>query len=188
MNTTRYVSKFIVTLAGISARIVTIGLIQSGCAQDKAPNTQERIGVYDSRAIAVAFAGSPMHEKQIRQLRSEHEKAKEAGALDKVARLEAQGKAWQEKAHKQAFSTEPVDDLLVHITNALPEIQKAAGITTIISKWDKAGLKEHSKAERVDVTLELVDAFQPSERQREYAIEIQKHEPISIEKIEKFRD
>jgi hypothetical protein len=180
---TKYFNRFIATLVGLSTPIVMLGLAQPSFAQDNAAKTRERIGVYDSRSIAIAFARSPAHEKELQQLMTEHRKAKEAGDLDKVANLEAEGKAWQEKAHKQAFSTEPVDDLLLHITNALPEIQKAAGVTVLISKWDEAALKKHARADKVDVTLQLVDAFQPNERQRKHAIEIQARKPISLERI-----
>jgi hypothetical protein len=180
MKTTQYVGRFLAALVGISASIVAIGLTHTSFAQDKAPKT-ERIGVYDSRAIAMAFYGSPSHMQQLRQLKAEHQKAKEAGDLGKVAQLEAEGKAQQEKAHQQGFSTAPVDELLLHITNALPEIQKAAGVTVLISKWDEAGLKKHAGAERVDVTMKLVDAFQPNERQRKFAIEVQNRKPLSLE-------
>ena len=181
MNTTKYVGRFLATLVGISASIITIGLTHTSFAQDKAPGTQERIGVYDSRSVAVAFYGSPAHMKQLKEMKTEHDKAKEAGDLGKVAQLEAEGKAQQEKAHQQAFSTAPVDDLLLQITDALPEIRKTAGVTALISKWDEAGLKNHPGAERVDVTIKLVDAFHPNERQRKSAIEIQKQKPVSLE-------
>lgn len=175
MNTTQYVGRILATLVVIPASFIT------SFAQDKAPNTKERIGVYDSRAIAVAFAGSQAHVEQIRQLKAEHQKAKEAGDLEKVAKLEAEGEAQQAKMHQQGFSTAPVDELLLHITNALPEIQKAAGVTALISKWDEAGLKNHPGAEKVDVTMKLVEAFHPNERQRKFAIDIQKTKPVSLE-------
>src|SRR5215469_3346113 len=91
------------------------------------------------------------------------------------------GKGQLVKAKKQGFSTAPVDELLLHITNALAEIQKTAGVTSFISKWDEAGLKKHAGAERVDVTMKLVDAFQPNERQRKFAIEVQNRKPLSLE-------
>jgi hypothetical protein len=105
-----------------------------------------------------------------------------------VARLEAEGKAQQEMAHKQAFSTAPVDDILAHITNSLPEIRKTAGVTAIVSKWDQTQLKRHPGAVTVDVTMKLVDAFQPKERQRKSAIEIQKHKPIPLEQAAHIND
>ena len=173
---------------GVSMLIVMTGLGHLALAQDKDLKNREQIGVYDSRAIAVAFAGSAVHEKQLQQLLSEHKKAKESGDYEKVAKLEAEGKARQQKAHQQAFSTASVDDLLIHIKPALPEIQKAAGVTKIISKWNEAELRKHSQARKVDVTMKLVDAFQPSERQRRSAIDIQKHKPISIRQAERIKD
>lgn len=110
---------------------------------------------------------------------SEHQKAKAAGDSTKAAKLEAEGRALQAKAHQQGFGTAPVDDLLLNITNALPQIKKDAGVTVIISKWDEAALKQHPGAEKVDVTMKLVDAFQPNERQRKFAIDIQKRKPLT---------
>ena len=188
MKTTHPLTRFTPPLAIISALIVAIGLTQPSLAQDAAAKTRVRIGVYDSRSIAVAFSGSPVHEKQLQQLMAEHKKAKEAGEVDKVARLEAEGKARQARAHQQAFSTAPVDDLLLYITNALPEIRKSAGVTMILSKWDQAGLQQHAGAETVDVTMQLVDAFQPTQRQRKSAVEIQKHKPIPLEQAGRIKD
>jgi hypothetical protein len=88
----------------------------------------------------------------------------------------------------QAFSTAPVDDILAHITSALPEIQRTARVTAIVSKWDEAALRKHPGAERVDVTMLLVDAFQPNERQRKSAIQIQKQKPISLERATHIKD
>lgn len=160
--------------------------IHTGLAQS--PKAKERIGVYDSRALAVAYAGSAVQQKELKALHTAHQKAKEAGNQKEVARLEAEGKAMQQKAHQQAFSTAPVDDLLAHLGNALPRLQTEAGVTALISKWDEAEMKKHPGAESVDVTMALVDAFHPSPRQRQSALEIQKRQPISLKKAGKLKD
>lgn len=143
----------------------------------------ERIGVYDSRAIAVAFAGSPAHQKQLQLLKAEHKKAKEMGDQAKVAQLEAEGKAMQDKAHKQAFSTMPVDDILEHITSQVSQVMQSQRLSAIVSKWQAEELKKYSGAEQVDVTMFLVDVLSPTDRQRNYAIEIQKHKPVPLEEL-----
>ncbi len=171
-------------LTGVWALMVAAGQTRA----QEAGKTRERIGIYDSRAIAVAFAGSATHEQELRQLKAEHKKAREAGDLEKASKLEAEGRARQAKAHLQGFSTAPVDDILAHITHRLPEIRKAAGVSEFVSKWDEAGLKRHSGAETVDVTMVLVDAFQPDKKQRNHAVEIQKHKPIPLEKAARIRD
>ena len=83
------------------------------------------------------------------------------------------GRALQQSAHRQAFSTAPVDDLLEQIAEALPAIRRDAGVTALVSIWDAAGLARHAGAERVDVTAALVDAFQPTARQTNWLIALQ---------------
>lgn len=143
----------------------------------------ERIGTYDSRAIAVAYAGSPVQQKLMAPLRAAHQAAKQAGDRAEVEKLEARGRALQQSAHRQAFSTAPVDDLLEQIAEALPAIRRDAGVTALVSIWDAAGLARHAGAERVDVTDALVDAFQPTARQRKTVEEIRKQKPLPLDKV-----
>jgi hypothetical protein len=81
-----------------------------------------------------------------------------------------------------------VDDLLAHLTNALPAVLNDAGVTLIISKWNEPALQKYPNSEKVDVTLKLIDAFEPNARQRKSAIEIQKHQPIPLEQAETLQD
>ena len=156
------------------------------------PAAKVRVGIYDSRAIAVAFGGSEAFQastgKQLAALRAEYNEAKAAGNQKRVAELEAQGKAQQVLLHKQGFRTAPVDDILDHIKDKIPGIAKAAGVGPIVSKWDKDALAKYKSAELVDVTMPLVNAFHPIERQLKFAIEIQKQPPISLEEAEKLAD
>lgn len=151
-----------------------------------------RVGVYDSRAIVIAFVDSPAYKasdgKKLAEMRAEHDKAKAEGNEKRVAELEAWGKAQQVLLHKQGFSTAPVDDILKHIKDQLPEIAKAAGVGPIVSKWDKAAIAKYKSAELVDVTMAMVKAFQPTVGQLKAATEVQKQEPISLEQAEKIDD
>jgi len=151
-----------------------------------------RIGVYDSRAIAVAFGRSEAWQatagKQQAAMRAEYDAAKAAGNQKRVAELEAQGKTQQTLLHKQGFSTAPVDDILKNIQDKIPEIAKAAGVSAVVSKWDKEALARYQSAELVDVTMPLVNAFHPIERQLKFAIDIQKQAPISLEEAEKMEN
>ena len=161
-------------------------------AQTNGISSHERVGIYDSRAVAVAFAGSPAYKKSVEPLLAESKRAKkqaeEIHDSQTVAKLDSEMKARRVNQHKQAFSTAPVDDILVHITNALPEIQRSAGVSVLVSKWNDIELKKHSGANMVDVTMKLVDAFQPDEGQRKSAVEIQKHQPIPLEQASKIKD
>jgi hypothetical protein len=163
-----------------SALTIATALAQPSPVQPPGEKARERIGIYDSRSIAVAYVGSAFQEKKMKELKNQFEKAKEAGDAKEVSRLKAEGRAWQAQLHRQGFSTAPVDDLLIHIAGDLPRIREAAGVTRLLSKWDKVELAKHSKAERIDVTMQLVEAFRPTEKQRQHAIEIQKRKPVKL--------
>lgn len=177
---------FVFWLTLSSMLIATFVVPFSAQATEPSPpqnKAKDRIGTYDSRAIAVAFAGSAAQRKMMEPLKVAHKKAKLAGDHVEVRRLEAEGKALQDKAHRQAFSTAPVDDLLEFIADALPEIRRAAGVTTLISMWDEKMLARYPGAEKTDVTDSLVDAFQPLERQRKTIAEIRKQKPLALDKM-----
>jgi hypothetical protein len=165
------------TLAVALAAIATSALAQPIPART---NVTERIGIYDSRAVAIAYAGSSFQKAKMNELVSRQQKAKAAGDKREVASIEAEGRAWQAQLHRQGFGTAPVDDLLAHVSSELPKIQADAGVTQLLSKWNQPELKKHAHAGQVDVTMKLVDAFQPSERQRRSAIEIQTKKPAKL--------
>lgn len=162
--------------------IIAVGVIPRTVAGEKGAGAEDRIGIYDSRAIAVAFVGSEVYKetagKVLEERMAARKKAKENGDQERVDELEKWGKAQQARLHKQAFSGAPVDDILAHIPKKVAVIKKGAKVTAIISKWDKKALAEHEGAERLDVTLKLVDAFKPTAKQRKSAVEIQKSEPV----------
>jgi len=175
VNTHDY-RKFIATGAVFATAIIAI----ASAAHDRDKTMHERIGVYDSRAVAVAYAGSTWQVNRMKDLTAQLKTARAAGDTNSVSRLETEGQVWQSKLHQQGFGTAPVEDLLAHIAGDLPAIREAAGVTSLISKWNKAELAEHPRAERIDVTMPLVDAFHPNETQRQRAIEIQKMKPAKI--------
>jgi hypothetical protein len=183
-----------IKLAWAAGMILALNLIGAAAlrgADAPAPTnaTPQRIGIYDSRAIAVAFAGSAsFNQEWMKPIKAEHDRAKAAGDTNRMKQIEADMRARQTLAHKQAFSTALVDEYLKYIEKEMPAIKQKAGVSDIVSKWDGEALKKHSSAEKVDVTMLLVDAFQPNERQRRSAIEIQKHKPITIEEAEKIKD
>ena len=161
-----------------NATTLAVGI--AAIAVSAAENSTERIGTYDSRAIAVAYAGSPFQKAKMNDLVSRRQRATKADDKKEVAQLEAEGRAWQAQLHRQGFGTAPVDDLLAHIANEVPRIQQDAGVTHLISKWNKSALRNHPEAAQVDVTMTLVDAFHPSELQRKRAIEIQTKPPVKL--------
>ena len=160
----------------------------AGTAESSTDEKPLRIGVYDSRAIAVAWAGTSAFTEWMGALEVEYNQAKKANDQARIAELEAEADARQRKMHTQAFSTAPVDMIIEFIDDELPAIQRKAGVSMLVSKWDQETLSKYPSAEQVDVTMMLVDAFHPSEKQREFAIDVQKRAPISLEEAEKIQD
>lgn len=149
-------------------------------------SNKTRIGVYDSRSIAVAFVGSEAFNARHKNLKAKHEVAKSANNKKLIAELEAKGKAWQKQVHNQGFGTASVSNILEYIKNKLPKIIEKADVEIIVSKWDKTTLSKYKSVEQIDVTMLLIDALKPNAKQRKSAIEIQKHKPVPMKKLEKM--
>lgn len=156
-------------------------------AADDHTNAPPAIGIYDSRAIAYAHFWSPENQRALQQEMSAARAAKQAGDTNKLEALAAKLRAKQDQAHRQVFSTAPVDDALAAIKDRLPEFQKKAGVAALVSKWDEATLKKYQDAKTIDVTDQLVREFiQPTDQQLKTISSIEKSEPLSLEKCEEL--
>ena len=60
-----------------------------------------------------------------------------------------------------------------------------ARVDRIVSKWDEEAIAALGSAERVDVTMELVQAMETDERQLKAVRQIGKQPPIPLEELEK---
>lgn len=152
----------------------------SGC-NGTTPTTssavKERIGIYDSRAIALAYTGTEWFKTSVERAHADEAKAKAEKDEKLMAEVTKQGVRF----HQQGFSTAPVDDLLAHIKDKLPSVTQAAGVCELVSKWDKEALAKHQNAEQVDVTEALVNAMTTDPALRKTALEMMKSKPISME-------
>ena len=158
----------------------------TGCTDCKyVDNTQKtRVGIYDSRAVAIAYAHSDWNEKRLESKVEEMEQAKAAGDKKKIKELDEWGKAQQAKLHRQGFGTAPVDDILEHIKEELAQIAKDANVIAFVSKWDKKTLKRYKSAELVDVTDLIVAQFNPNERTLKTIEQLKDKKPIPLWQLE----
>jgi len=124
----------------------------------------------------------------MKPLYDDHAEATAAGDEKRIRELRAEGEARQRQLHMQGFSTAPVDNVLETIRDRLPAIRQRAGVEALVSKWDRDALARYPGAEQVEVTMALVDALQPDPRQRQSAIEVQKHAPIPLEEARNIKD
>ena len=170
----------LIVLAGLAV-YTTVGAVRAEQPEEKTSGSKVRVGTFDSRAVAVAYARSETFSRYIKGLRAEYEKAKAAGDSTRVSELEAEGPAQQELIHKQGFSTWPVDNILEQIKGKIPEIAKQAEIDVIVSKWDI--VYQGSGVESIDVTDLMVKPFDPDEETLKMLKELQKQDPVPLEEL-----
>jgi len=141
-----------------------------------------RVGVYDSRVVAYAWFTSGAHMAQLQSQVATAKAEKQAGDTAKLTEDSAALRALQDQMHREVFSTAPCDEALAAIRERLPEIERAAGVTNLISKWDEPALNQHPGAAQVDVTDRLVEAFfKPTEKQSKMIESIKIAKPLPLE-------
>ncbi len=171
-------------LAGCVA--VLGGMVAVGQVRNASEGIQQtkkmRIGVYDNRAIAIAWAPSK-YNTGIQKM-EEMKKARADGDAKKVEELEAWGKKHQRQLHRQGFGRVPVDDLLVPIKDQLPEVAKKNDVVAIVWQCDFTA----DNIEIVDVTRDIVMLYAPNERTLKWIDDLKKNPPMDLDDIEKHQD
>ncbi len=137
-----------------------------------------RVGTFDSRAIAVAYANSEMGGQNLRSVREKYNKAKEEGDEELIKELEAWGPALQQVLHQQGFSVACVTEYLEKVEADLPKVAQEAGVDIIVSKWEV--VYKNPPIEIVDVTSHLVKLFNPNERGLKSIEGLLKQDPIPL--------
>ena len=143
-----------------------------------------RVGVYDSRGIAIAYVNSEHFGKIMKEKQAALEQAKKDGDAEKIKEIEAWGPAQQAKAHQQGFGMAPVHECFEPIKDKIAEVAKETGVDIIVSKWETDYLSPD--AEVVDVTMELAKLFNPREKAYQWIEQMKNEKPISAEEIQRF--
>jgi hypothetical protein len=173
----------------LQAICLGVAVTVAGAAADESANTTdkktERIGIYDSRAVAFAEFWTAAHQKQLSAMVADAKSAKSAGDAKKADELAEKCRQEQKKLHRQVFSTAPIDEVMLSINDRLPEIQKKAGVSELISKWDAENMKKHEAAEKIDLTDQLIAEFKPNEKQLKMIESIKKAKPVTLEQADK---
>jgi hypothetical protein len=177
--------KRIVMAVLLTAAFGITGLVRDhgAHAETTKASSPVRLGVFDSRAVAIAYYRSDAHMEYIKNLKAEYAAATEAGDDARAEELSHEGESSQALAHKQGFGSWPVDDLLDRIADDLPAIARNAGVDVIVSKWDI--VHADPSLEFVDVTLAMVQPFHPDEAVLKLIRdELPKVDPVPIAELE----
>ena len=176
------------TLVGILLVVLlaSLGLMAQNQQKEKDTKSILRVGVYDSRAVAIAYAGSKQCDDLLKQKMAERDQAQAAGDQATVDKLKAWGKAQQERLHQQGFGTAPVTDLLALIKDQIPQIATEAGVDLIVSKWQVDYVCPG--ADLVDMTSKIIAPFKPTQRALNWIEQLKDKAPLSREEIERHAD
>lgn len=137
-----------------------------------------RIGVYDSRAIAIAFANSPAGAKYVAQLqeRDKNAKASKNDSLHQAIVKEAL--AHQTLNHLRAFSYGSVAEILAGYKNEMDALAKKHNVVTIVPKFEL--LCCQNDIEVIDITEDLAKVFNPTEQGLKWVAGIKGVKPLPM--------
>ena len=164
-------------MAAMLAAVVSCGG-PLAAAQDAKPL---RIGVFDSRAVALAYGNSDEFRRIVHGMRADYDTAKAAKDDSRAQELETEGQWSQVRLHQQTFSTAPVGGILAKVRDKLPAIAAQAGVSLIVSKWEVQF--QTTAVETVDVTQPIVKLFNPSDRVLAWIAQMKTQDPIPFEKL-----
>jgi len=162
--------------------IVVIILLIPFIAYSQKTTEKYRIGTFDSRCIAIAYAKSDFLKNKDSDLRKEAEKAKAEGNETRVNELDKIGQHLQFILEQQVFSTGSVINIIEKIKDKIPAIAEKNNVKLILSKWE---LFYHDDSlEIVDVTDQILNIFNLDEQSRRNIVEsMKKTEPVPMEQI-----
>lgn len=170
-----------ITVALGAALVATLTGLASLEAQRPAAtpgSARTRIGVFDSRMVALAYYNSEPQRAAVQQMTADLRAAKAAGDEAKIKDLQFQGPALQNLMHYQVFSTASIPNVMEKLAPTLPQVTERAGVVLIVSKWEVS--YQRDDVERVDVTDELVRQFNPNEKVQKWIAEGAKKDPVPL--------
>lgn len=167
--------RYTLILAAAALAALLLWTVAAGEPAEKtAAPAKIRIGTYDNRSIAVAYAASKWNP--VREKMAEYAAAKKAGDAAKQKELETWGETTQRVLHFQGFGRVPVGDLLKPVEKEVAKLAADKQLAAIAMQYDFTA----ANVEVVDVTDDLVQLFAPTAKTVEMARQVRKVEPVSL--------
>ncbi|MDP3150869.1 MAG: hypothetical protein Q8N83_17255 [Ignavibacteria bacterium] len=157
--------------------VLLLGFFFSSGIQTNA-QTKLRIGVFDSRAVAVAFYNSKFSTNQqiFASLGTRMKEAKEKDDKDAIAKIEREASLRQVMMHEQGFGRGSINNVTGAIKDKLAQLAKSENLSVIVSKWEL--VFSSADVVSIDVTEKIVDFFEPNEKIKSMMKEIMESEPL----------
>jgi len=125
-------------------------------------SAQPRVGVFDSRAVALARFHCPDIENPAKELHREMKIAQENGDEETIAKLKRLGPLHQAHLHDLVFGSGSVNAYFEELQNSFTAIAEEENLDLIVSKWETAYLGED--VIQVDITEKLLEFYHPDEK------------------------
>lgn len=135
-----------------------------------------RVGVYDSRMVAVWYFNSSDYRESIKSMMSEMKSAKESNNIDKQNELNGRGELMQRVAHDKGFGTGSVAEILSSKKDIIAKFAKSEKLDLIVSKWEVNFSNENIKL--VDITEKLLKALGADDKIMGYFKDMKINAPI----------
>jgi len=137
-----------------------------------------RIGVFDSRAVAVAYYNSDFsNNKQIFQsLATQMQEAKSKDDKVAIAKIEREAKLRQAIMHEQGFGTGSVINITETVKDKLTQLANDENLSAIVSKWEISF--SNNNVELIDITEKIVHFFDPDDQMKDMVKEIMQTEVV----------
>ena len=147
---------------------------------EKSTNAQtvQRIGVFDSRAVVLAYFNSKFSNiRQIFQsLDSLMQVAKSKDDKTTISKIDREGILRQAMLHNQGFGTGSINTITETIKDKLAKLANDENLSAVVSKWEIAF--SNKDVELIDITDKIVNFFEPTEQVKTMAKEIMQAEPV----------
>ncbi|MBN1448007.1 MAG: hypothetical protein JXA28_08750 [Bacteroidetes bacterium] len=124
--------------------------------------SQTRVGIFDSRAIALARFHCPDIENPARDLHRRMKEAQENGDEETIAELKRLGPLHQAHLHDLVFGSGSVNAYFEELKESFAAIAAEQHLDLIVSKWETAYLSENVTL--VDITPKLLEFYHPDDK------------------------
>ena len=131
-------------LATIIVIIVSTGILEA----------KQKIGVFDSRIIAINYYNTESFQKEMQTMFAEYNTAKEKKDSAEIKKFEERGPLLQRVLHDKGFGRGSVAEIMEKKSDELKAFAKKQNLSAIVSKWELVCSSDD--VEVVDITILLL--------------------------------
>ena len=165
----------------IAISITSFLVVISGTLFSQQENGKMRIGIFDSRCIALAYGRSAEFTLLRDSIEPLYSKAKADSNKEKIDEIDQYKPTMQVLLHQQVFSNGSIINIVEKIKEKISAIAKENKLNMILSKWEITFTD--GSVELVDITDQLTSLYNPDAATKKIIENIKAMEPVPIEKI-----